>query len=179
MDGRAAAQMSRGGTRHGRLRACMPAAVAPVAARARVHRGDQHEVRRKRRVSCARLTVTNLSSSGCGSTRGPSAQFRQFIQKTPRWLALSPAAAAAAATTSPACEIVWCGARNGRCGISGACPRVACRRHAVDLRHLKRFIHSHPWQHRAGRPRQQRLPAPGGPTMTALCRLRPRLPAPA
>src|SRR3989304_2631358 len=93
-------------------------------------------------VPWARLTVTTPSSIGCridSSTEwGNSGSSSR--KRTPRWLSvISPGRGTRPPPTSPACDIVWWGDRNGRRPGAGR-PR---HHNVVPARgrHLQRSLH--------------------------------------
>ncbi len=125
----------------------------------------------------ARLIVTTLSSNGwrnTSNTRIPNSG-SSSRNNTPRCASeISPGRGQFPPPTSPACEMVWCGARNGRLWDHR---RVGGQEigHRVDSRDVERFLHRHRRQDRGQRPRQQRLPRAGRPEHDHIVPARGRL----
>ncbi len=120
--------------------------VAVVAAGTGVHRRHEHEAAGERRRSRRRGRWSPTpSSSGWRST---SSTLRWNSGSSSRnstpWCArlTSPGIGCVPPPSSPASEIVWCGARNGRVATSGWCEAQRAR-DAVDLGRLQRLLQRH------------------------------------
>ncbi len=110
---------------------------------------------------CPRTIVTRPSSSGClsASTVVRWNSDSSSRNRIPRLASdASPGRGGLPPPTSPAAEIVWCGARNGRVNNQ---PAAVQPRDAVHPRHLERLGPRHRRQDRRQPPRQHRLAGPG------------------
>ena len=149
--------------------------VAAKAAGARVHRGDQHEMRRIRDAPAApRDRDPAVLERLAEAFEHVAAELGELVEKEDavvRERELAWTRTALPPPKRPAVETVWCGARNGRSAIIGRSPRrpaalwmrVTSSASANDERRQQR--RQPPRQHRlarAGWPDEQEVVAAGG-----------------